>query len=45
MDAYKTNYLPTFVLYKSPDFLKYIEEAEVFTEKPLEVALTRDHDT
>jgi hypothetical protein len=29
MAAYKTNLLPTVILYKSPDLLKYLEAAEI----------------
>lgn len=36
MEAYKTNSLPTFVLYRSPDLIRYVQQADPVPAKPLE---------
>lgn len=42
MDAYKTNLLPTFVLYRSPDLLRYVQEADPTPAKSLEPVKTTE---
>ena len=42
MEAYKTNLQPTFVLYRSPELLKYVQEVDPTTTKALEPVKTTD---
>lgn len=42
MDAYKTNLLPTFVLYRSPELLRYLQDAQPIPDKLLEPAKTSE---
>jgi hypothetical protein len=42
MDAFKTNLQPTFVLYRSPDLLRYVQEADPSPAKALEPVKTSE---